>query len=100
MVMFASSGRKDSLTNIEQTGEFVCSLVRLDDSIQITLVDQELEAGLRSIAVPLRDSNGSVLAALNVGTQTDRVSKRRIMDEILPELRSTAQEINTVLSRR
>ena len=64
------------------------------------LVDQELEAGLRSIAVPLRDSNGSVLAALNVGTQTDRVSKRRIMDEILPALKSTAQEINTVLSRR
>ena len=26
MVMFASSGRKDSLTNIEQSGEFVCSL--------------------------------------------------------------------------
>lgn len=27
MVMFSSAGRKDSLTNIEATGEFVCSVV-------------------------------------------------------------------------
>src|SRR5690349_12802465 len=30
------------------------------------LVDQELELGLRSIAVPIRDTNGQVVAAMNV----------------------------------
>ncbi len=30
VVMFSSAGRKDSLRNIEQTGEFTCSLATLD----------------------------------------------------------------------
>jgi IclR family pca regulon transcriptional regulator len=31
--------------------------------------DEELELGLRSIAVPVRGASGQVLAALNVGAQ-------------------------------
>lgn len=34
------------------------------------LVDQELEAGLRSVAAPLRDRDGEVVAAINVSTST------------------------------
>jgi IclR family pca regulon transcriptional regulator len=34
------------------------------------LVDQELEAGLRSVAAPLRDRDGEVVAAVNVSTST------------------------------
>lgn len=30
LVMFSSAGRKDSVRNIEETGEFVCNLVTLD----------------------------------------------------------------------
>jgi len=37
------------------------------------IVDQELEPGLRSIAVPLR-SQGQIVAAINIGTQGARVS--------------------------
>ncbi|HSX65843.1 MAG TPA: IclR family transcriptional regulator C-terminal domain-containing protein, partial [Pseudoxanthomonas sp.] len=37
------------------------------------IVDQELEQGLRSIAVPVRDSSGHVLAAMNVSTHAGRV---------------------------
>lgn len=36
------------------------------------LVDQELETGLRSLAVPIYDRNGHILAALNVGTHAAR----------------------------
>lgn len=36
------------------------------------LVDQELETGLRSLAVPIYDRNGRILAALNVGTHAAR----------------------------
>ena len=36
------------------------------------IIDQELEVGLRSLAVPLKDSAGQVLAALNVGTHASR----------------------------
>src|SRR3954471_19007077 len=37
------------------------------------LVDQELEIGLRSVAVPVRRSDSSVVAAINVGVQATRV---------------------------
>lgn len=30
LVMFSSDGRKDSLQNVEETGEFVCNIVTLD----------------------------------------------------------------------
>ncbi|MFX5464605.1 IclR family transcriptional regulator C-terminal domain-containing protein, partial [Acinetobacter baumannii] len=33
------------------------------------VIDEELEVGLRSIAVPVRGASGNVLAALNVGAQ-------------------------------
>src|SRR5690606_36855194 len=37
------------------------------------IVDQELEQGLRSLAEPVRDSSGHVLAAMNVSTHAGRV---------------------------
>jgi IclR family pca regulon transcriptional regulator len=49
--------------------------------------DEELELGLRSIAVPVRGASGQVLAALNVGAQAARVSAERMKQEFLPVLR-------------
>jgi IclR family pca regulon transcriptional regulator len=64
------------------------------------LVDQELEDALRSVAVPLRDRQGRVVAALNVGTHTGRVGMRDLRARILPELQATAVAINAQLARR
>lgn len=64
------------------------------------LVDRELEEGLRSLAVPLANREGRVVAALNVGTQTERVSREVLLNSILPQLRRTADHINEVLERR
>src|SRR5919109_1963896 len=36
------------------------------------LVDEELEIGLRSIAAPIRDRSGKIVAAVNVSTQSGR----------------------------
>ena len=38
------------------------------------IVDEELELGLRSVAVPVRDGSGQVRCAINVGVQTHRMS--------------------------
>jgi IclR family pca regulon transcriptional regulator len=57
------------------------------------LVDQELEHGLRSIAVPLRDGRGAVAAALNVSAQAGRVPLERMREEFLPSLLEAAAEI-------
>ncbi|GHE00527.1 IclR family transcriptional regulator domain-containing protein [Streptomyces alanosinicus] len=57
------------------------------------LVDEELESGLRSIAVPVRDRAGRTVAALNVATHPARHTLEHCVDTLLPELRATAGEI-------
>lgn len=61
------------------------------------IVDQELEIGLRSIAVPVRDTSGKVVAAMNVGTQAARVPLRDMEARILPRLQSAAAELGALL---
>lgn len=59
--------------------------------------DEELELGLRSIAVPVRGASGKVLAALNVGAQAARVSVQQLEQEFLPVLQRGAQELAILL---
>jgi len=62
------------------------------------LVDQELEQGLRSIAVPIVDGAGQVLAALNIGTHASRWTIQKLTQEALPLLKQTAAAISAVLA--
>lgn len=64
------------------------------------LVDQELEDGLRSIAVPLRDDSQRAIAALNVSVHAARVSLGELRDRFLPLLRAAAAQINAELAAR
>jgi IclR family transcriptional regulator, pca regulon regulatory protein len=57
------------------------------------LVDQELEEGLRSVAVPLRGKSGRVVAAMNLSGHSDRVSVAQIRSRHLPILRDAASRI-------
>lgn len=61
------------------------------------LIEEELEMGLRSIAVPVRGASGSVIAALNVGAHAARVSSRKMREEFLPVLLRGAQELSILL---
>jgi IclR family pca regulon transcriptional regulator len=62
------------------------------------IVDQELEVGLRSCAVPIRGRDGTVIAAINVGVQAGRADARTLQREFLPALRTAAEEIGAALS--
>lgn len=62
------------------------------------IVDQELELGLRSIAVPVRDLRGVVVAAMNISTHTSRVPMSELVRRFLPELASTARELSSMLT--
>ena len=62
-----------------------------------SIVDQELESGLRSLAVPIRDSAGRAIAALNVGTHAQRVSIQDLQVRFLPQLRAVAQELTLIM---
>lgn len=61
------------------------------------LVDEEAEAGLRSIAVPVRRFDGKIVCALHFGVQVERVSIGRMHDEFLPLLRAGAAEAERLL---
>ncbi len=62
------------------------------------LVDQELEDGLRSVAVPIRSSAGEVVAAMNLSTHASRRTAAAIHKELLPPLREAAARIELDLA--
>lgn len=48
--------------------------------------DQELELGLRSIAVPVRNSSGALIAAISLSVSASRMSSDEVIKKLLPEL--------------
>ena len=64
-----------------------------------SLVDQELETGLMSIAVPLRNTAGQLVGAINVGVPTVRMTAGEMVEFILPKLQETVVHISQALKR-
>jgi IclR family pca regulon transcriptional regulator len=63
-----------------------------------SLVDEELELGLRSLSVPLRSADGRTLAALNLCAATARVSVEEMHSRFLPAMECTAGAISKAWS--
>lgn len=61
------------------------------------IVNQELEFGLRSAAVPIFNQRGQCVAAINVGTQVARIDEAELIERILPSLQLAANQIKEVL---
>jgi IclR family transcriptional regulator, pca regulon regulatory protein len=64
------------------------------------LTDEQLALGIRSIAAPLRDGTGRVIAALNVNTHAAETSVEHLVEHHLPLLLHTAGEIGADFARR
>lgn len=62
------------------------------------LVDEELEEGLRSVAVPVRDGSGRAVAAVNVSMHASRRTPAEAETELLPALREAAARIEADLA--
>ena len=60
-------------------------------------VDQELELGLRTIAVPLKNYRGEVVAALNISVHAARVSMDQLADTCLPALLQAQAQLRQLL---
>ena len=65
-----------------------------------SLTDEQLAAGIRSVAAPLRDGSGRVIAALNVNAHAAETSVDRLVGQHLPLLLTTAGEISADFARR
>lgn len=58
------------------------------------IVDQELEHGLRSLAVPVYDGHDHLLGAINVSTNAARIDMDTLTGRFLALLRETAEAIH------
>lgn len=88
---------------VERTDKTITSVPKLRKALTqvrnagFAVLDQELEVGLRSIAVPVRDSRGNVVAAINVGTHSSRSTLADLESRCLPPLARCAGELGKLL---
>jgi IclR family transcriptional regulator, pca regulon regulatory protein len=61
------------------------------------IVNEELEAGLRSVAVPVFTRSNRIVAAINVGTHVSRVDRNKLIRSCLPVLQDGAQTLREIL---
>jgi IclR family pca regulon transcriptional regulator len=62
-----------------------------------SLVNQELEEGLRAVAAPIRDRDGRVVAAMNVSAHASRTSLEVMRRNLLPSLLRAAAGVEADL---
>jgi IclR family pca regulon transcriptional regulator len=85
------------------TAQTVTDPARLRDTLAqvagqgYAIVDQELEEGLRAVAVPIRGAADVGTAAINVSAHASRVSMTALREEILPVLQGTVAQIEADL---
>ena len=64
------------------------------------IVNQELEEGLISVAAPLTNRAGRMVAALNLSGQANRTSAKVAQEQLLPALLASARHISSLLSQQ
>ena len=83
-----------TVTSVEKLRQVLAAVKREGHAI----IDQELELGLRSMAVPVRNPAGRAVAAINVGAHGQRVSIQDMRTRFLPYLHAAAQELCLLLN--
>jgi IclR family transcriptional regulator, pca regulon regulatory protein len=96
------------LAEVERTAYTAATTTDLEALVRIVaevreagyaLVQGELEEGLRSLAAPIRDADGRVVAAMNLSTHATQVPTETVMATHLPALLRTAEELGADLAR-
>jgi len=88
--------RKQTSRTITSIAALRTELTRVRDQ-GYAIVDQELEEGLRSVAAPVRDRTGKVVAAINIPVHASRNSVDSIRRDLVPHLVATAARIEADL---
>jgi IclR family pca regulon transcriptional regulator len=93
----------ESLEPVQVTAATEIDKIALRDAIREArrrghaCVDQEAEAGFRSLAVPIRRHDGHVVAAMNIGLRVERASLDTLTSVHLPRLRTVCDDIKSRL---
>lgn len=81
---------------IKRTDKTICDIDQLlaefkkVQSQGYSIVDQELELGLCSIAVPVSDRDGKVIASISISALSLKYSREDLIEKMLPILRTSA----------
>jgi IclR family pca regulon transcriptional regulator len=73
-------------------------IIRREHDRGWSFLNQEVEEGLCSLAVPIIDRSQRIIAAINVLGNLSRSTPRTMISRVLPRLKHASQEINTLLS--
>jgi len=96
--LYLATANLDALTGRTVTDREALRAVIGDVARQgYALVDQELEEGLRAIAVPIHGKGGAVTAAINLSAHASRVTMMAMRTDLLPALQETAGRIEADL---
>lgn len=66
-------------------------------SLGYACVDQELEMGLRTVSVPLKNYRGDVVAAMNISVHASRMSMDQLVEHCLPPLLQAQAHLRMLL---
>ena len=69
--------------------------IRADRAQRFSIVDEELERGLRALAVPVLDRSGQAVGAINLSTHSTRTTRNEMREHFLPELNRIAGQISS-----
>jgi IclR family transcriptional regulator, pca regulon regulatory protein len=75
----------------------VLAAIVADRAQGYSLVDREAEPHFRSISVPVRRYDGTIVAAINMGAHVDRVSAQEMIERFLPLLSEAADSVKFLL---
>lgn len=73
-------------------------IIRRDHERGWSFQNQELEEGICSIAVPIHEKSGRIIAAMNVTGSSSRLAAKKLTSKILPRMKQAAQEIRLLLA--
>jgi IclR family transcriptional regulator, pca regulon regulatory protein len=94
LVLKLAAMRREALTPQTMTDpERLLAAIITDRANGYSLVDREAEPHFRSISVPVRRYDGTIIAAINMGAHVDRVSADELIERFLPLLRGGAEEV-------
>ena len=94
-----ASGARNSPRNTRTRKEELADILRDVAKSGYCVVDQELEIGLVSLAVPIVNNAGQTVAALNVGAQSARVSAGEMPGRFLPALLAAQKSLRPLINK-
>lgn len=90
--------RREALTPHTRTSiPELMALVEEARGLGYAYSNEELEPGLCSIAVPVPDASGRVVAAMSIAAAASRYNVQKAVDLLLPELESSRRMLTTLL---